>query len=301
MQELVVNHDVSLTSNMAAVRESIAQAIAKYSSVVVTEDAVLEAKDLMATLNKQKKAFIDQCKSVLSIVSAPIDAFKKEQKEIEALFDEGRAKIESQVKVFEEHKLAQIAQVILQYREDACAQKGVNPNSVVVSDLEKLSAATLIKNGYSLTKATKEAINLRIQAIENEMLRARLEAEEKARHDREVAEKARQEAEERARQREAALLAKAEQEKAEAVAMALRQAQAAQPVSAPVVEAPIEPVKQVQQSQAVQESANKCHFKVTVTLEINTPKAASPDQIKAAVSKKFQDAGFSSVKEVVVS
>lgn len=51
MQELSVQHSISIASNLDDVQASIESTIAKYD-VVVTEDALPEAKELMATFNK---------------------------------------------------------------------------------------------------------------------------------------------------------------------------------------------------------------------------------------------------------
>lgn len=290
MQELSVQHSISIASNLDDVQASIESTIAKYD-VVVTEDALPEAKELMATFNKQKKQFSDQCKAFLSAISTPIDEFKARQKAIEKLFDDGRAKIEQQVKAFESHKLEAIKVLLKQYRDNACSEKGIDPASIVVDDLVKLTAANSNKTGYSVAKATAEIITMRIQTVENEILRAKLAAEEAAKRDREIAEQARIEAEERARQREAELLAKAERDKAEAVAQATRQAQQQAPQQIPT-EAP---------QQATQLTGDKCEFTVTVTLKISTPRPVSADKVKSAVMDKFEKAGFSTIQQVNVA
>jgi len=197
MQELIVKHKFDLVSNMDEVRESIAKEIAKYD-VIIEEDKLPDAKHLMALFNKDKKAFSDKCKEFLDVISAPIAEFKKSQKEIEALYDDGREKIANQVKKFEATKLLEIEDAILNYLNVECSLKQINPDSVSIKDLVMISAVS----GMSLTKKTKDAIAARIQLVENEILKARLEAEEKAKRDREIAEQARIETEERMKQRE---------------------------------------------------------------------------------------------------
>jgi hypothetical protein len=86
-----------------------------------------------------------------------------------------------------------------------------------------LSAVSTTKSGYTLTKKTTDSIDARIQAVENEILKARLEAEEKAKRDREIADKAREEAEERARQREIETAIRVKREADEALQRAERE------------------------------------------------------------------------------
>ncbi len=212
MQELVVKHKFNLVSNMDEVRESIAKEIAKYD-VIIEEDKLPDAKHLMALFNKDKKAFSDKCKEFLDVISAPIAEFKKSQKEIEALFDDGREKIANQVKKFEATKLLEIEEAILNYLNVECNLKQINPDSVSIKDLVMISAVS----GMSLTKKTKDAVLSRIQLVENEILKARLEAEEKAKRDREIAEQARIETEERMKQREINQAIEFERQKQEAL------------------------------------------------------------------------------------
>lgn len=212
MQELVVKHKFNLVSNMDEVRESIAKEIAKYD-VIIEEDKLPDAKHLMALFNKDKKAFSDKCKEFLDVISAPIAEFKKSQKEIEALYDDGREKIANQVKKFEATKLLEIEEAILNYLNVECSLKQINPDSVSIKDLVMISAVS----GMSLTKKTKDAVLSRIQLVENEILKARLEAEEKAKRDREIAEAARIEAEERMKQREINQAVEFERQKQEAL------------------------------------------------------------------------------------
>lgn len=176
MTDLTVTHEFNLVSNMEDVKASIAETIAKYD-VVVSEDRIGEAKELMATFNKDKKEFSATCKKFIDTISEPITQFKASQKEIEKMYDDGRTKIADQVTKFEVTKLAEIKEAVRLFRDAICCEKNIHPDSVVVDDLVMLSAVT---SGINLSKKTKESIDARIQAVENEILKARLEMEEKA-------------------------------------------------------------------------------------------------------------------------
>ena len=129
MNELIVTHQIDIKSNMAEVKASIAETIAKYD-VIVTEDRIGEAKELMAQFNKDKKAFTDKCKEFLGVVSSPIDAFKAEQKDIEKMFDDGRQKIADQVAKFEAKKLEIIKDLLeMEYRDWETDRKSTRLNS----------------------------------------------------------------------------------------------------------------------------------------------------------------------------
>lgn len=302
MKVLVVEHSFDLKSNIGDVQTSIAETIAKYD-VVVVEDRLGEAKELMATFNKEKKAFSDKCKEFLKVISAPLDEFKAKQKEIEKMFDDGRAKIASQVEKFEASKLEAIATLVREYRNTNCESRSISINAVSVEDLIMLSAVSTNSKGYSLTKKTTDAIDQRIQSVENEILKARLEAEEKAKRDREIAEQARIEAEERARVREVELIAKAERDKQEALERAEREK----------IEAVENAKRQVEaeQAKAVQKIEEQKHepvitddgkrvFVINATFEILAPALTPHEKIKAKLTSMMETAGITSLTGIEV-
>lgn len=324
MKDLVVTHNFDLVSNMADVKASIAETIVKYD-VVVVEDRLNEAKELMATFNKDKKEFSTTCKKFIDAISEPITDFKAQQKEIEKMYDDGRAKIADQVAKFEVTKLEEIKHLVSNYSFEQCEEKNINHKSVSVIDIVMLSAVSTNKNGYTLTKKTTDAIDARIQAVENEILKARLEAEEKAKRDREIAEKARIEAEEKARQREAELLAKTEREKQEALLKAQRdQAEAVererlrvereerikfeQMNAKAIADKPIvkqaEPTKQevtlpFEDPQPIRDDGKKV-FIITATFEILAPTQTRHELITNKLTKMIESAGITSLKSIEV-
>jgi len=316
MQELAVQHEFNLSSNMVEVKASIAETIAKYD-IVIGEDQVGEAKTLMATFNKEKKAFSDKCKEFLAVISEPITTFKAQQKDIETMFDDGRAKIADQVEKFEVTKLAEIKEAIRLFRDSICCEKNIHPDSVIVDDLVMLSAVT---SGSNLSKKTKESIDARIQAVENEILKARLEAEEKAKRDREIAEQARLEAEERARVREAELIAKAEREKQEALVKAEREQREAVERERLRVEGEDrkrfdeinrKAVESKQQSETIKEQPipqpslidedGKITHVIYARFEVPAPVGVDPQRIANKIKGIIEGAGITSLKSIEVS
>lgn len=294
MKELTVNHVFDLTTNMDEVKASIAETIAQYD-IVIQEDQISEAKELMATFNKEKKEFSQTCKKFVDAISAPITEFKAQQKEIEAMFDTGRSKIADQVEKFEATKLKEIENIVIMYRDFVCDEKEISQSAVVVNDLIMLSAVSTSSKGMTLTKKTKEAIDLRVQTVENEILKARLEAEEKAKRDREIAEKARLEAEEKARQREAELIAKAERDKAEAVNNALRQQASNVGVSSEEANKAVERL-----NEPTITADGKRVFVVMARFDVLAPSNTEPDKIKSALEKKLTEAGITTLQSIEV-
>lgn len=294
MKELTVNHVFDLTTNMDEVKASIAETIAQYD-IVIQEDQISEAKELMATFNKEKKEFSQTCKKFVDAISAPIAEFKAQQKEIEAMFDTGRSKIADQVEKFEATKLKEIENIVIIYRDFVCYEKEISQSAVVVNDLIMLSAVSTSSKGMTLTKKTKEAIDLRVQTVENEILKARLEAEEKAKRDRDIADNARLEAEEKARQREAELIAKAERDKAEAVNNALRQQASNVGVSLEEANKAVERL-----NEPTITSYGKRVFVVMARFDVLAPSNTEPDKIKSALEKKLTEAGITTLQSIEV-
>lgn len=219
--QLIINHNLDINSNMEQLAIKIKNDIAEKYDIVVTEDSVTESKKLMAEINKEKTAFKTTYKSFKEKVFEPFEPLDKKAKEIESYFDEARTAVEQQVKKFEAKKLVQAKSVCIAYLLEQCELRNIDFTAIVIADLSN-NLGSVTASGKISAKAKGEIDN-RIQKVENEILKAKLEAEEKAKRDREIAERARIEAEERARQREVELLAKAEREKQEALIKAERE------------------------------------------------------------------------------
>jgi len=298
MLELTVEHKFNLQSNMDEVKQSIAETISKYD-IVIGEDQVAEAKQLMATFNKDKKDFSATCKKFVDAISEPITTFKAQQKEIEKMYDDGRSKIADQVTKFEARKLEEIKIVLIEYRNEACKEKNIEPESVIITDLILLSSVT---EKMSLAKKARDTIDARIQSVENQILKARLEAEEKAKHDREIAEQAKAEAEEKARQREADLVARMEREKQEALAQQARimavpvveAQQAVEKLSQPIIE------EQPKVEQALRDDGKKV-FKIVAHFEILALAKIPNEMIVAKLTSMIEAGGITSLKSIEVS
>lgn len=289
--ELIISYEAStadnqvLKTNFDDIKAEVVSQVEKYS-IEVTEDNIPEAKKVMANFNKVKTEIGEKYKFYIDKLSAPINQLKTEKKEIEAIITDGRQKIADGVAEFESKRLDEISQKISAYVKSVCDEKQLNFERINTSDLIKLSAVT---PAGSLAKTTKETIDARVQALENEILKARLEAEEKAKYEAQIAEQARREAEEkaarekaeleeRARQREAEILAKAEQEKEEAIAKA--QEQARQPIPPKQAPKPTNDGKAIYQIQAI--------------FEVKAPIGAPTEKLKEAVANMLKGANITS-------
>lgn len=280
--ELIVKYQATeLVTNFEDVKNEVIKQVEKYS-IDVTDENLKEAKQVMADLNKVKAGISDKYKQYIDSISQPINQLKSEKKELEAIITNGRQKIADSVQEYEKFILASIHENITIYKVEICEEKNIDPYAVNINDLVKLSAVTT--NGR-LTKATIEAVDLRVQAVENEILKAKLEAEEKAKRDREIAEKAKFEAEERAKQREAELLARAEKEKAEAIEKAKieakQEAKAEMKNETPTKEAPPR-----------QTDDGKMIYTIQATFEVKANAGLDDEVLMKALNNKLKEAGI---------
>lgn len=188
---LVVLGEVSnISTNFNEIKDYVANQVAKYS-IEVTEENIPEAKKVMANFNKVKAEISSKYKEYIDELSAPINKLKNEKKEIEQILTDGRQKIADEVANFEKEKLKIISKTINEYICEICNEKDISPDLIGLDEFVKLSSVTT--NG-TITKATKDAIDAKVSLVENEILKAKLEAEQKERERREIAEKARIEA-----------------------------------------------------------------------------------------------------------
>ena len=206
--ELVVNYkEQILDTNFDEIKAEVVNLVEKYS-IEVTDENVAEAKKVMANFNKVKTEIGNKFKTYIADLSKPIDELKSQKKEIETIIDDGRSKIADEVAKFEVSRLNLAKEKIAEFINLECEKREISPNLINPSEFVKLTAITA--NG-TLTKATKTEIEARLNAIENEILKAKQEAEAKRQEAERIANEARLKA-----QAEAEARIQAEQERAEA-------------------------------------------------------------------------------------
>ena len=288
----------TIETNFEEIKQSVEVEVGKYKNMEVTEDNIPETKKTMANLNKVKTGISNQYKEYIAKYSKPIEILKSQKKELEDIITTGRSFIADKVAVYEKKRLEKAKDEITKYLIHECLQKRLNHEAIQTNDLVKLTAITAAGN---LAKAIRETIDARVTALESEVLKAKLETEEKAKRDREIAERARAEAEERARQREVQLQREAEErlqrereraekEKQEAIQRAKLEAQKEKMPENVVA---IEKVKP-------REENEKIVYTVLATFEIPAPKGVSTERVKQAVLKKFRGCEFKTLKSVEV-
>lgn len=304
--ELIVTYEAQtadsqkLTTNFEELKAEASRQVEKYS-INVTEENIPEAKKVMANFNKVKTEIGERYKFYIDKISAPVNQLKAEKKEIEAIITDGRQKIADGVANFENAKLEAIAARIAEYTKALCDEKELNFERINIADLIKLSAVT---SAGTLAKATKDAIEVKIQSLENEILQAKLAEQEKAARDAEIAAQARREAEERAAiekaeleakaaQREAELLARAEREKQEAI----DRAKAEQ--ASPTPQAFYGAQREILQKPREVENG-KAIYTIRAEFEVKAPVNAPHDKLIDKIKEMLSAAGITNLSKIEV-
>lgn len=304
--ELIVTYEAQtadsqkLTTNFEELKAEASRQVEKYS-INVTEENIPEAKKVMANFNKVKTEIGERYKFYIDKISAPVNQLKAEKKEIEAIITDGRQKIADGVANFENAKLEIISAKISEYTKALCDEKGLNFERINTSDLIKLSAVT---PAGTLAKATKDAIENKIQALENEILQAKIAEQEKAARDAEIAAQARREAEERAArekteleakaaQREAELLARAEREKQEAIERA--KAEQANPTPQTFYDAQREILQKPREAEN-----GKAIYTIRAEFEVKAPANAPHDKLADKIKEMLAAAGITNLSKIEV-
>lgn len=88
--------------NADELKAELVPKLAYYKSLVVTEDAIRQAKADRASLNKLRTAIDGRRKEVKAACLAPYEQFERQCKEIAALIDEPILAIDNQIKAFEQ-------------------------------------------------------------------------------------------------------------------------------------------------------------------------------------------------------
>ena len=106
--ELIVKTDLEtaipavIDWNHEALKKELSERLSHYNNLVVTEDAIKDAKADRAKLNKLRAAIDDKRKDVKKTCLKPYEDFEKRVKEILSLIDQPIAAIDAQTKAFEE-------------------------------------------------------------------------------------------------------------------------------------------------------------------------------------------------------
>lgn len=133
--------------NFEELEAELQQRLEHYNHLVVTEDAIKDAKDDRAALRKLRDAIETRRKDVKKQCEAPYKAFEGKVKRLTALIDAPIAAIDGQVKTFEEREREQ------KRGEIAAAYEELVPENIRdIIPLNRIMDPTWLNKGTSMKK-----------------------------------------------------------------------------------------------------------------------------------------------------
>lgn len=148
--------------NHEALKKEISERLAHYNNLVVTEDAIKDAKSDRAKLNKLRTAIDDKRKDVKKTCLKPYEDFEKKTKEIIALIDQPIAAIDAQTKAFSEaERTEKLGTLTAFYTANIGELREILP-------LEKVLPAKWENKGETIISITQQMLTA-MQKVKNEI------------------------------------------------------------------------------------------------------------------------------------
>ena len=154
MEEIIVVQESGTVScDFDSAKKMLENQLSMYQGLVFTEETKKDAKNTVAELRKQKKAFSDKCKEIKKEYMKPLDAFLEKASELSDMFDKPIIFINEQIDAFElqriEDKKKEIASIYAELVPEEELQKYIPLASVYNSKWE---------NATTTAKAIREEI-----------------------------------------------------------------------------------------------------------------------------------------------
>lgn len=103
-EALEVIRNTPITANFDEMKEGLKELVAPYKNVIVSEDAITNAKSDRARLNKVESNIDNYRKTVKRIYTEPLTKFEEKCKELSAICKEATRNLDVQIKAFEQKK-----------------------------------------------------------------------------------------------------------------------------------------------------------------------------------------------------
>lgn len=147
---LTVLQTTELTANFAEIKAWLKEHLNPFTTMIVTEDAIKEAKEYRARCNKVLKAIDDRRKLVKKLASKNIIDFEEKCKELTGLCKEASENIGRQIKALEEEEREAKIDALKEYFENATKEY---PEYICFNDIVKPEWST---KAFSIEKAHLE-------------------------------------------------------------------------------------------------------------------------------------------------
>lgn len=112
--------NTQLTANFDEMKEALTEFIEPYTQLIVSEDAIAEAKADRAKINAVAKHVDDYRKLVKKVYTEPLKQFEDKCKELTAICDKGKSNIDYQLSEFEEKRKQEKYELLKEHYETAC-------------------------------------------------------------------------------------------------------------------------------------------------------------------------------------
>lgn len=114
IQAVITQESAVVSCNFEQVKEAIRERLAQYEGAEFTEESKVFAKKEVASLRAEKKTFQDNLRTEKKKYMEPWDNFEAQAKELIAMYDKPIDLINGQVQAFEEKRIKEKKQLILQ-------------------------------------------------------------------------------------------------------------------------------------------------------------------------------------------
>lgn len=150
----------SLDFNFEEVKGWLAENLTAYRTMVVTEDALGEAKADKAKIRKISAAISEQRIAVKKRYLEPYNSFEAKMKELSGMCDEAAKNIDTQVKAFEEKRKAEKCDLLKQYFSSANHQSWLT--------FERIFNSRWLNATFAVEDAKKE-IDSKVKTVESDL------------------------------------------------------------------------------------------------------------------------------------
>jgi len=147
--------------NFDELKEALATELQKYD-ITVTLDTVKDAKALATELNKTASVIDQRRKEAVAQVSEPIKTFDAQMKELVTMCKDGREKINSQVKQFEDETRERARILLMEYRDELWELQDIHLD-YRNADIHDLVLLTSLTDKGNLTAGAKAAVEQRVR------------------------------------------------------------------------------------------------------------------------------------------
>ena len=113
--------DLTINANFEETAAALREMVAPYSSMIVSEDGIADAKSDRARLRKAADQINDYKKAVKTAYSLPVKVFEDKCKELMAIIDTGVRNLDGQIKAFEEREKQEKIDALREFFDDNAA------------------------------------------------------------------------------------------------------------------------------------------------------------------------------------